>query len=108
MKKIYNKLIRDKIPEIIELTGKKCNVQVLHPSEFEEELNKKLDEVVREYLTSEDLEKLADVLEILYVLVEHHGCTMEDLEEIRFTKKEQRGSFSKKLLLQSISDTEEE
>ena len=57
----YNKLIRDKIPEIIESSGKKCDIEVLNDEQYLEYLNKKIMEEVKEYLESGEIEELADL-----------------------------------------------
>jgi len=98
-KKIYNKLVRDKIPEIIEKSGSKCTVEVVDKKELEELLNKKLQEEVEEYLQSNDIEELADIIEVLYGILEVRNTSVEELETIRKKKKDERGGFSKGIKL---------
>jgi predicted house-cleaning noncanonical NTP pyrophosphatase (MazG superfamily) len=99
----YNKLIRDKIPEIIEADGKTFRVRTLDEQEFQQELRTKLQEEVSEYLEAEDnesaLEELADILEVVNALAEVHGFSIEQLEQVRVRKVDQRGGFQKKLFL---------
>lgn len=57
----YNKLVRDKIPEIIETSGKKCETQVLNDDDYLEMLDKKLSEEIKEYQESHEAEELADI-----------------------------------------------
>ena len=66
MKIIYNKLIRDKIPEIIEASGKTCETEILSDEEYLQRLDKKLDEELAEYHQEQNIEELADLLEVLY------------------------------------------
>ncbi|WP_425445865.1 nucleoside triphosphate pyrophosphohydrolase [Dethiothermospora halolimnae] len=92
--KIYNKLVRDKIPEIIRNDNKKCEVEIVNSDELKDSLNKKLVEEVEEYLESHDIEELADILEVIYGILESKGVSREELEEIRKKKRDERGGFS--------------
>jgi predicted house-cleaning noncanonical NTP pyrophosphatase (MazG superfamily) len=95
----YNKAIRDKIPEIISQSGKKCNVKILSDKEFLEKLEQKLHEEVSEYQESKSLEELADILEVINRILEIKGIAKQKLEEIRIMKKDERGGFDKNLFL---------
>lgn len=101
---VYNKLIRDRIPEIIESTGKKYECRVLGPNEYLAALNAKLAEELREYDESGDLEELADLMEVIYAIVECRGASMEEFERLRLSKRERRGGFEKRLLLVSVDE----
>ncbi|QGS68066.1 phosphoribosyl-ATP pyrophosphohydrolase [Oceanobacillus sp. 143] len=97
----YNKLVRDRIPEIIEDSGKDCKTETLNQDRYILELKKKLFEEVEEYqhaATKEDaLEEIADLLEIINTLVKDvHGSSMEKVEEIRSLKAEKHGSYVEK------------
>lgn len=100
---IYNKLVRDRIPEIIQNNGQSCSARPLKEKEFVEELKKKADEELNEYLNSqsdqEAVEELADLLEIVYTLADQHGYSVEDLEEVRRKKERDRGGFQDKIFL---------
>lgn len=61
--KSYNKLVRDKIPEIIESKGDECTLEILNDDRYIEMLDKKLNEELAEYQTDKTLEELADLLE---------------------------------------------
>ena len=100
----YNKLIRDKIPEIIEQSGKKCIVEVMDNDTYIEYLDQKLNEELAEYQQDKSIEELADLLEVMYAVVVARGYSVEDLERIRLEKAEKRGAFEKKLLLKSVSE----
>jgi len=93
---IYNKPIRDKIPEIIKESGKNCNVKKLDDSEFLVQLEKKLVEELAEYQESKNVEELADVLEVVYRISNLKGF---DLDKARLEKIEKRGKFEKNLFL---------
>jgi predicted house-cleaning noncanonical NTP pyrophosphatase (MazG superfamily) len=95
----YNKAIRDKIPQIIESSGKNCNVKKLDDSEFLAELEKKLVEELNEYQESKDVEELADILEVIYRISELKGTNPDTLDEIRRDKAEKRGKFDDNLFL---------
>lgn len=99
----YNKLIRDKIPEIIEASGKSCSVQVLSDADYITYLDKKLEEELAEYQADKSMEELADLLEVVYSVSEAKGCSVEQLESIRLEKAEKRGRFTKKLCLKEVS-----
>ena len=96
---IYNKAIRDKIPEIIKESGKNCNVKKLDNSEFLIRLEKKLAEELAEYQESKNVEELADILEVIYRISELKGVVSDELDEIRQKKAEQRGKFDDNLFL---------
>ncbi|NLL45068.1 MAG: nucleoside triphosphate pyrophosphohydrolase [Mollicutes bacterium] len=89
----HNKLVRDKIPSIIEANGEKTVTIILDNEEYKKELDKKILEEIKEYLKSDDVEELADVLEVIYAILEYKKLTMNDLENIRKMKKEKRGGF---------------
>ena len=70
--KVYNKLVRDKIPEIIEASGKTCTCETLRDGQYIEFLNQKLLEEVNEYLESGLVEELADIGEVMHAILESH------------------------------------
>ena len=95
----YNKLIRDKIPEMIEQNGGKAVIRQLSHEEFVRFLEMKLDEEVGEYHRDKTAEELADILEVVYALAATIGCSKEELLEIYQQKHDARGGFKKKLFL---------
>ena len=96
---LYNKAIRDKIPEIIAESGKKCNTKQLDDESFLAEIEKKLIEEVNEYTESKDVEELADLLEVIYRISELRGVNSDELDKIRKDKAEKRGKFDSNLFL---------
>jgi predicted house-cleaning noncanonical NTP pyrophosphatase (MazG superfamily) len=96
---LYNKAIRDKIPEIIAESGKKYNIKHLDDESFLAELEKKLIEEVNEYTESKDVEELADLLEVIYRISELRGVNSNELDKIRKDKAEKRGKFESNLFL---------
>lgn len=99
--KIFNKLVRDNIPDIIRDKGEIPTVEILSDERFLLELNKKLDEEVSEYQESKELEELADILEVVYAICEAQGHTADELDKLRNKKSTERGGFSKKYFLVS-------
>ena len=95
---VYNKLVRDAIPDIIAPQGEKPNIRILNEEEYRDCLHGKLDEEVREFHQENNLEELADILEVVYALAELHGGR-EELERIYTQKHEARGGFSKRIFL---------
>lgn len=100
----YDKLIRDKIPEIIEQSGKKCIIEVMDNDTYIEYLDQKLNEELAEYQQDKSIEELADLLEVMYAVVTARGYSVAELERIRLEKSEKRGAFEKRLLLKSVSE----
>ena len=97
--KLYHKLIRDHIPEIIESKGGKAQIRRLSDEEYPIYLEAKLDEEVGEYHRDKNVEELADILEVVYALAESIGCSKEELIKIYQKKHDDRGGFKKKLFL---------
>lgn len=104
MKKVYNKLVRDKVAEIIENKGGKANTKILNNKEYIVELNKKLQEEVKEYLASGEIEELADIQEVLLAIVKAKDVKLCDFEKIRLNKVEKRGAFENKLFLIDVEE----
>jgi predicted house-cleaning noncanonical NTP pyrophosphatase (MazG superfamily) len=102
MHKIYNKLVRDRIPEIIKESKQIPDYIILSDEEYAVELDKKLKEETLEYLENKDIEELADVFEVLYAICEVRGISEEEIVEVRKKKTEVRGAFHEKILLKSV------
>lgn len=100
----YNKLVRDKIPEIIETNGKKCITEILPDEEFLVMVDAKLDEELAEYHKDQNIEELADLLEVLYAAAQARGYSLEELEQVRVIKAEKRGAFKNKILLKEVEE----
>ena len=103
-KTTYHKLIRDRIPAIIEADGHEATIHVADDREFEQKLLEKLAEEVDEFLRDGEIEELADVLEVIYALAAQDGVSQDGLERIRRRKVDQRGSFSKRLILEETRE----
>lgn len=104
----YNKLVRDKIPEIIAKTGKTFKTSILSEEEYIKELKTKLKEELQEYLEAKNdqdaIEELADMLELIHALTKVHHATYEKLEGVRVKKAEKRGGFEDKIFLIEVED----
>ena len=98
----YNKLVRDRIPEIIEASGKSCVTEILSDEAYLRLLDAKLDEELAEYHSDQNIEELADLLEVIYASAMARGYTLEQLESVRAAKAEKRGAFANKILLKEV------
>ena len=98
---IYNKLVRDNNPQIIEENGGKAEIRILSDEEYCTFLEAKLDEEVGEYHRDKTAEELADILEVVYALASSIGCSQEELQAIYQKKHDARGGFEKKIFLLS-------
>ena len=96
----YNKLVRDKIPEIIKKSGKHCETKVLSDTEYLNMLDRKLEEELEEY--NKDIEELADLLEVIFAVAEAKGYSLMELEQVRQKKATERGRFKQKILLKKV------
>ncbi|TCP58192.1 putative house-cleaning noncanonical NTP pyrophosphatase (MazG superfamily) [Tumebacillus sp. BK434] len=104
----YNKLVRDRIIEIIETSGRTPKHHVLDDEGYKSQLRIKLQEELQEYLTAEEstdsVEELADLLEIIFALGKVHGASESDLLAVRAKKAEERGGFEKRLFLERVEE----
>lgn len=100
----YNKLVRDRIPEIIASDGKTCVCEILSDEDYLRLLDAKLTEELSEYQESRSLEELADLLEVLRAVAKARGWTWEELEQARQEKAAKRGGFEKKILLKEVRE----
>ena len=103
MIKTYNKLVRDRIPEIIEAAGKTCVTKILSDEDYLRMVDAKLDEELAEYHKDQNIEELADLMEVIHAAAIARGYTLEELEQVRAEKAEKRGGFAKKILLKEVS-----
>mgnify|MGYP003303924131 CR=1 FL=1 len=99
---IHNKLVRDRIPEIIEKSGKTAYCRILNNEEYIDELDRKLNEECAEYQADKSIDELADMLEVMYAIAQARGCTVEELEQVRAEKAEKRGGFKDRIYLEKV------
>ena len=95
----YHKLVRDKIPAIIQAQGEIPHIRILEGEEYTRRLEEKLDEEVAEYHSDKNLAELADILEVVYALTENLGHTQEELLEVYREKHDKRGGFRDRVFL---------
>ena len=95
----YNKLVRDRIPEIIKKNGDKAVTHTAGDEEYRNKLKEKLREEVDEFIKDGNEEELADILEVIYALGELNNADKDKLESLRRSKAEKRGGFKKKIIL---------
>lgn len=100
----YDKLVRDKIPQIIEAGGNSCVTEILSDEEYLRRVDEKLSEELAEYYADGSIEELADLLEALYAAARARGYTLAQLETVRREKAEKRGGFEKKILLREVTE----
>ena len=107
-KKIYNKLIRDKIPEVIKEKGGIPEVSILDGTEFRKSLKIKMTEEAKELLEAESnddvLNELSDVEELVRSIAKNYDLSLEEIEKHRLEKLQKRGGFEKKLFLKFVKE----
>lgn len=103
---MYNKLVRDKIPEIIENNGEKPITRILSEEEYKKELEKKLNEEYQEVLNAygdDRIEELADMLEVMISLAKLDNKGLDDIIKAAQKKREKRGGFDKRIYLEGVN-----
>lgn len=106
-KTYYNKLVRDRIPEIIKSQGKTCEIEILDDEAYLKALEDKLLEEVKEYHENPSIEELADIFTVIRWITEARGYEWSDVMHKFFDKAHQRGAFNHKILLEWVDDGEE-
>ena len=104
MIKKYNKLVRDRIPEIIEGSGRTCITEILSTGAYLRMLDAKLDEELAEYHADQNIEELADLMEVIRACALARGYTLEELEQVRAEKAAKRGGFEKRILMKEVME----
>ena len=107
MEKIYNKLVRDNIPEIIKNNGETPITRILNDDDYKKELEIKLNEEYQEVLEArgkDRIEELADMLEIIKSLAELENSSIDEVIKVSKNKVLKRGGFSKRVFLEKVTD----
>ncbi len=100
----YNKLIRDNNVKLMEDKGCKVTYEILDDKRYGQELDKKLQEEVSEYLADYSVEEMADVMEVIYAMLDFRGITMEEVEKVRLNKRNFKGAFKNKIFLKDVEE----
>jgi len=107
-RKTYNKLIRDKIPEIIKKDNAVPKISELNDKEFKIALKEKLVEEAKELLEAktdeEILNELSDVLQLIESIALNNNQSIAQVEKQKEKKKQERGGFDKKLFLEYVDE----
>ncbi|XMB71796.1 nucleoside triphosphate pyrophosphohydrolase [Mycoplasmatota bacterium WC30] len=107
MKK-YNKLVRDFIPKIIESKNKTPITRILIDDvEYEEALNRKLQEEIDEYLENGDIMELVDLGEVMHAILKLKNVSIEEYQRLRKEKLQERGPFKGRIFLEKVLDKED-
>ena len=100
----YNKLIRNNNVKLMEDKGCKVTYEILDDKRYGQELDKKLQEEVSEYLADYSVEEMADVMEVIYAMLDFRGITMEEVEKVRLNKRNLKGAFKNKIFLKDVEE----
>jgi len=104
--KTYDKLVRDRIPEIIADENLQANYEILDDEEYKVALFQKFFEEVEEYRAAESpkkaVEELADIVEVIMAILNQMGVSWEEFELLRLVKRAERGGFDRRILLKSV------
>lgn len=104
----YNKLVRDKIPQVIETHGLQFETRILSEEEYKTEVAKKFAEELCEFEETDSpqdaVEELADILELIHAAAELNGSSFTEVEEVRAKKAEKRGGFKERIFLIEVED----
>lgn len=105
--RVYNKLVRDRVPEILERQGMTALTRKLDDKEFMHALHEKLKEEMREYMACRNMEELADVVEVINAILLARGLSMEELDRIRKMKAQTNGAYHDRVFLERVLSEEE-
>ena len=101
----YNKLVRDKIPEEINsMEGRKAKFRIMDDNEYIKELNRKLLEESNEFVEENDIEELADVMEVMESIMKIKNIQQEEVKKIQTKKRDKKGSFDRKIYLEYVEE----
>ena len=102
--KVYNKLVRDKIPTIIKSKGKKFSTHVASTEEYKQKLKEKLLEEASEFLKEPSIEEIGDVAEVFGAILEAFDYSVEDLQRQVLNKIADKGSFLDRTILEYVEE----
>ena len=102
--RVYNKLVRDNIPDIIRKSGEIPCISILDDDKYLDELKTKLIEETNEFIESEELLELADILEVVEYLAKAKGSNLDEILRLKEQKEIKNGAFEKKMFLEYVED----
>lgn len=104
MKKEYNKLVRDRIPKIIEESGRLSKTKIVNQERLLDLLNQKLMEEFEEYKADGSVEEIVDIVEVIYGILKAKGVSLFEFEKLRREKLIERGGFQKGIFLEYVEE----
>ena len=99
---LYNKLIRDKIPEIIENAGKEYEIHRADEQEYIEKLLLKVEEELAEFKEEPSIAEMADLFEVLDSVINYYDFDKQKIKNYQKKKRKERGGFEKQLILDKV------
>jgi predicted house-cleaning noncanonical NTP pyrophosphatase (MazG superfamily) len=102
----YRKLVRDKIPDIIKNSGKEYRIHISEEEEYIKELKNKVIEEMEEFLENPTEEEMGDILEALEGFIDFYGLDKNLIEKVKLEKKNSRGGFKKRIILDKVIENE--
>ena len=96
------KLVRDLIPQIITKEGRVPVTRIMELEEYKKKLVTKLIEEAHEFQEDQNIEELADIIEVFEAILKAYGFTREELQIVRAKKKLERGAFDKMIFLEEV------
>lgn len=100
--RVYNKLVRDNIPDIIKSNGESAHISVLNDKTYFEKLKEKLIEETSEFIESEEIVELADILEVIDCLAKIKDSSLDNIIDLKNQKAIKNGSFENKIFLEYV------
>lgn len=95
---LRGKLVRDRIPEIIQQAGHVPVIETASPQDYGRYVRAKLQEELEEYLSSGDVTEVADLIEVCFAAAALHGVDQDELLAIARDKRQQRGGFDDRVV----------
>jgi predicted house-cleaning noncanonical NTP pyrophosphatase (MazG superfamily) len=92
--------VRDKMISIIQAKGEPVSFHIADKEEYKIKLKEKLLEEVHEFIEAENKEEMADVFEVITAILPVYGFTLEEIIEVQKNKREERGAFDQKIILE--------
>jgi len=101
-RQVYDKLVRDRIPEIIEAEGRRCGTEIMDNADFRQALLAKLIEEAQEIAASDGRDlmiEIADLLEVVDAIIATFELDRQDILITQAQRRHARGGFAKRIKL---------